>query len=347
MAKIQLGTNIIDANTFISSTDATSLTLLSSGSINVGGVTSVVGSSGSDNVNLNLPLSFKPSAFTLDTFSAFNLDTKNILVSTTDSLIATSGNDVVNFTNSVVGQGVNVRYTSGGGVDTVNFQSTADKLTLATQFSGTIATGGGVDSIVGSSAVDTITLSGVSDLKYSSNGVLLTDLLTGSSSADTLTLLTPSAVSFTTNGGADSITGSYGADKITVLSSSSVTLSGGNGADNITLSNSSGVVDTLFYSNRNDSSYNAADIVTNFQSGGSSSSVDILNFSGLQLGTFNYLGSGQAFTGGFDNSEATAMTSGSNTVILIDVNADSLTDMSITLVGVTASTIDSGDFVWS
>jgi hypothetical protein len=347
MSKISTGTMVNDANTFISSADATSITLLNSGSITLGGVTSVVGSSGSDSISLNLPTTFNPLGFTLDTFAAFDLDTKNASIYTQDSLVGTTSSDTVNFHNTGIAAMVNARYTSSGGTDILNLTSAADKLTLVKAFTGTINSNGGADSITGSSSVDTILLgeaSSIADWRYLSGGKAV-DVITGTSHDDKITLSSTSKIDYTSGGGADSLIGSSGADTITVYGATAVSVTGAGGVDNITLSTSS-AADTVQFNAASNSSVLSSDSITNFQSGTSSTSIDTLNFTNLQVGTFSYLGSGVAFNG-LHNSEAVALQSGSNTIVQIDVNGDFITDMSITLVGVTSSTIDAGDFAWS
>lgn len=348
MAKILNGSHVFDANTFISSADATSITFLSPGSINIAGVTSVIGSTSADTVNLTVPSSFVPVGFTLDTFSAFNFDLKNTSSSTTDSLNGTSANDTVIFSNSGIADMVNVRYAGNGGTDSLDLTAANDKLYLKTAFTGTIDSNGGSDSITGSSGVDSITLgedSAQANWFYSAGGTAATDTLIGTSFADNITLTAPSKINYTSGGGADLIKGSSGADVITFTSSTAVSVSGGTGADLITLPTAAGVSDSVIFNSRTDSlTLAAGDVITNFQSGTSSTSVDVLTFnSTLQLGVFDYVGTGLMFTGG-DNSEARAMQSGANTVIELDLNADTLVDMSITLLGVNSSTIDIGDF---
>ena len=301
MAKILNGSHVFDANTFISSADATSIMFLSPGSINIAGVTSVIGSTSADTVNLTVPSSFVPVGFTLDTFSAFNFDLKNTSSSTTDSLNGTSANDTVIFSNSGIADMVNVRYAGNGGTDLLDLTAANDKLYLKTAFTGTIDSNGGSDSITGSSGVDSITLgedSAQANWFYSAGGTAATDTLIGTSFADNITLTAPSKINYTSGGGADLIKGSSGADLIT-------------------LPTAVGVSDSVIFNSRTDSlTLAAGDVITNFQSGTSSTSVDVLTFnSTLQLGVFDYVGTGLMFTGG-DNSEARAMQSGANTVIV-------------------------------
>lgn len=348
MAKILTGNHVFDATTFISSADATSLSFLSQGSIVLGGVTSVIGSTSADTVSLNLPTTYKPAGFTLDTFAAFGFDTKNTLSSSTDYLIGTTSNDVVNFTNSGTAAMVNARYASSGGTDRIDLTASNDKLYLSSEFTGVIDSNGGADSITGSTVSDLLMLgegSAQANWFYSAGGSAV-DTLIGTSFADSITLAQPSKVNITTGGGADVITGSYGNDSIVLTSATAVTVAGGLGKDLITLPTAAAVSDVVNFSAVRDSSTLAlSDSITNFQPGTSSTSVDTLHFSSaLQLGVFDYVGVGLMFTGGGDNSEARSMQSGANTIVEVDTNADTLVDMTITLVGVTPTAIDLGDF---
>jgi hypothetical protein len=63
----------------------------------------------------------------------------------------------------------------------------------------------------------------------------------------------------------------------------------------------------------------------------------------LGVGTFAYLGMG-AFTGGSDNSEARVL----GNQVLVDTNGDGITDITITLSGLTnANQLAADDFLFS
>ncbi|NKB16675.1 MAG: hypothetical protein HC774_07165 [Sphingomonadales bacterium] len=67
-----------------------------------------------------------------------------------------------------------------------------------------------------------------------------------------------------------------------------------------------------------------------------------MRFEGLGVGTFVYRGA-SAFTGGSDNSEARV----SGNQVLVDANGDGVTDITITLTGLTsANQLGADDFLF-
>ncbi len=125
--------------------------------------------------------------------------------------------------------------------------------------------------------------------------------------------------SFAAAGGADTITGGGGADS----------MSGGSGADVF-----------VYLATSNSTSANR-DTITDFDG-----TTDILRFTGLQTGTFNFIGAHtNAFNGGDLNSEARF--NDTTKLLEIDTNGDATVDMEITLTAVTLASMSNADFSWT
>ncbi|MBF0160446.1 MAG: hypothetical protein HQL58_13100, partial [Magnetococcales bacterium] len=225
--------------------------------------------------------------------------------------------------------------------DTVTLLSTGDTLTVSA-----------IDTIMGTNGVDVIRLQGADTIKTSS-----VDTVLGSTGLDSVTLLSPGQLSIShidnivgtakvdtvtlLNGGQaslkniDSLVGSSGHDTIILASASKMavigveTVIGSSASDTISLSSTQEVI--LF-----NSSNKSNDTIHNFDI-----KSDLLVFSGLQTGSFVYLGSGN-FTGG-KRSEANFNTT--SKLLQIDFNGDKKVDMKLTMPGV--ATLTSDHFSWS
>jgi hypothetical protein len=70
---------------------------------------------------------------------------------------------------------------------------------------------------------------------------------------------------------------------------------------------------------------------------------DVIEFRGIGLGGFVYLGTGN-FSGGSDNSEARI----SGNKLLVDLNGDGVADFTLTMTGLTnASQLSASDFLFT
>ena len=131
----------------------------------------------------------------------------------------------------------------------------------------------------------------------------------------------------TGNTGANALSGLAGADTITGGSGND-TLTGGIGADQfVFLSASSGI-----------------DVIEDFNNlDGLGAEGDLLVFTGLLVGTFDYLG-GAAFTGGSDNSEARVV----GNQLQIDTDGNGTANIKIQMTGLVSDTqLTDSDFVWN
>ena len=161
----------------------------------------------------------------------------------------------------------------------------------------------------------TVTLAAeVENLILTGNGVIngtgndLANRLTGNSAANTLS----------GGAGTDSLYGGGGNDILT----------GGIDADRFIFNAASSGVDTI-------TDFNGLD--------GGGDEFDVLEFQGLLIGSFAYLGS-SAFTGGSDNTEARV----SGNQVLVDADGNGTADITITLAGLTsASQIGAEDFLFT
>ena len=207
----------------------------------------------------------------------------------------------------------------GGGADELRFTSTV---------AGTLVLGAGVDvervvigTGTGLSAVTTATTAININAEALHQGVTLvgnagSNRLTGTNFDDRLEGGVGSDV-LAGGGGDDLLVGGAGNDVIT----------GGDGADRFVFPSTSGGIDVI-----ND--FNQLD--------GGADDLDVLYFAGIEVGTFDYIGSA-AFTGGLDNSEARVL----GNQVLVDANGDGRADITITLTGLTyAAQLEEDDFLF-
>ena len=128
--------------------------------------------------------------------------------------------------------------------------------------------------------------------------------------------------------GNDTIAGGGGAD----------TISGGIGQDVLT---GGAAVDRFTFSATNHSLTSMGDTVTNFNAVAS----DLLVFTGLLSGSFNFVGNElQAFSGGGNSS---ARFNDTTDLLEVDTNGDASADMAMTLTGVALTDLSAADFSWS
>jgi Ca2+-binding RTX toxin-like protein len=147
-------------------------------------------------------------------------------------------------------------------------------------------------------------------------GTSLADTLAGAAGADSLSGLAGHDV-LAGGEGDDTLRGGSGNDRLT----------GGAGADHFIFTPGEGGIDTV-------TDFNALD--------GGAAEGDLLVIAAAAIGTFSYRGT-SAFTGGSDNSEARIL----GGTVLIDVNGDAVTDLRVTLAGLTsASQLSARDFLF-
>jgi trimeric autotransporter adhesin len=134
------------------------------------------------------------------------------------------------------------------------------------------------------------------------------------------------ANSMTGNGAANNLSGLDGNDTL-IGAGGNDSLTGGNGADQFVFNSTASGVDIILDFN---------------ELNGGGEEGDVLRFEGLSVGAFAYRGTA-AFTGGSDNSEARV----SGTQVLVDTNGDGITDITMTLTGLTsASQLAASDFIF-
>ena len=153
---------------------------------------------------------------------------------------------------------------------------------------------------------------------------------------ENLTLTGTSALIGTGNAVDNVMTGNAGANKLLGLDGND-RLIGGLGNDSLTGGN--GADHFVFNSVKS-----GIDVIADFNElNGGGEEGDMLEFVGLLRGTFSYVGAG-GFTGGADNSEARVV----GNKVLVDTNGDGVTDISITLTGLTSAAQLSGtDFLFN
>lgn len=200
--------------------------------------------------------------------------------------------------------------------------------------------GSGTDSLTGGVGDDTYVVDATSDVVVEALGegvdtVTSSVTLTLASNVENLTLSGTSGLSGTGNALSNLLIGNSGANSLSGLDGND-TLVGGAGND--TLTGGLGADHFVF-----NSTSSGVDIIADFnQIEGGGEEGDVLRFEGLGVGSFGYLGSG-AFTGGSDNSEARV----SGNQVLVDTNGDGVTDITITLTGLTnASQLTADDFLF-
>lgn len=194
--------------------------------------------------------------------------------------------------------------TGGAGNDTYVVDATTDVIVEAA--------GGGTDLVQSAvtltlgTEVENLTLTGTAAINGTGNAVA--NRLIGNSAINTLS----------GGGGGDTLDGGAGNDLLT----------GGAGADQFLFNASSAGTDTI-------TDFNQLD--------GGADEFDVMEFQGLLVGSFAYLGTG-AFTGGSDNSEARV----SGNQVLVDTDGNGVANFTITLTGLTdANQIGADDFLFT
>ena len=193
--------------------------------------------------------------------------------------------------------------TGGTGNDRYTFDATTDTVSELAA--------GGTDTVVSTvewtlgAEVENLTLGGSIGKGTGNAGA---NVLTGNASSNTLSGLD----------GNDTLIGSAGND----------TLIGGAGADHFVFA--TGVVQ-------------GTDTISDFNTlTGGATQGDVLDFQGMLVGTFAYMGS-DVFSGGSDNSEARVVGS----QVQIDADGNGVADFAITLTGLTSATqLTALDFLW-
>ncbi len=141
-------------------------------------------------------------------------------------------------------------------------------------------------------------------------------------------------------GTSDTVYGGAGNDIISTFEGND-TLRGGGGADILTGGSGVGSGDTFIYTATSDSTSANRDTITDFDG-----TTDILRFTGLQTGTFNFIGAHtNAFNGGGLNSEARF--NDTTKLLEIDTNGDATVDMEIILTATTLASLSNADFSWT
>ncbi|NJO32016.1 MAG: hypothetical protein HC869_01655 [Rhodospirillales bacterium] len=252
------------------------------------------------------------------------------------SAINGTGNSVANTltgnagANSLSGMAGNDRLFGLAGNDTL----------LGGDGNDTLDGGAGTDSMTGGTGNDTYIVDATTDLVVEVSGggtdtVQSSVTLTLGADVENLTLTGTTAINGTGNGLANRLLGNSGANALSAGAGNDTieggggndSLTGGAGADQFVFNSTSGGVDTI-------TDFNQLD--------GGADEFDVMRFEGLGVGTFVYRGA-SAFTGGSDNSEARV----SGNQVLVDANGDGVTDITITLTGLTsANQLGADDFLF-
>lgn len=153
---------------------------------------------------------------------------------------------------------------------------------------------------------------------------------------ENLTLLATTAINGTGNAVANILTGGTGANILSGLGGNDA-LAGGTGND--TMVGGTGADAFVFVGTGN-----GTDTISDFNElNGGAEEGDVLQINGALVGTFVYRGA-SAFTGGSNNSEARI----AGNQVLVDANGDGVTDITITLTGLTAATqLAATDFMFA
>ena len=225
-----------------------------------------------------------------------------------DTLIGGAGND------TLIGGGMGADSMIGGTGDDLYIVDTVSDVLVEIMSQGIDTVQSSVTWTLAAN-FENLTLTGAFGLSGTGNGVA--NILIGNAGDNALSGL----------GGDDTIIGGAGNDTITGGAGADV-ITGGAGADVIVFNSFTSGADTII-------GFNGL--------GGGAAEGDVLRFDGLETGTFVYRGS-DAFTGGFDHSEARVV----GNQVLIDLNGDATADITITLTGLTNAaqlTVDNFLFV--
>lgn len=218
---------------------------------------------------------------------------------------------------------------AGAGSDTLIGTAASNSLT-GSAGNDTLDGGAGADTLAGGAGNDTYRVDAGTDLVIEGSGAG-TDLVQSSvawtlgANTESLTLTGSEAIDGTGNSLANALVGNGATNALSGLGGND-RLTGGGGADRFVFAASGNDADTI-------ADFNELD--------GGGEEGDVLQFSGL-VGTFAYRG-GSVFTGGSDNSEARV--SGSN--LLMDMNGDGITDITIAMTGLASATqLAASDFAF-
>ena len=246
----------------------------------------------------------------------------------------TAGNDVLEGTSN------NDTMSGGLGSDRLNGSTGNDALSGG-DGDDTLDGGTGTDSMIGGLGNDTYIVDAATDILVEAAGggtdlIQSSVTLTLGSEVENLTLTGTGAIGGTGNGLANRLTGNAGAN----------TLSGGAGADTLDGGAGNDILtggadaDHFFFT----AASSGVDTITDFnQLDGGADEFDVLEFQGLLVGSFTYLGTG-AFSGGSDNSEARV----AGNQVLIDTDGNGTANFTLTLTGLTSSSqIGADDFLFT
>lgn len=242
-----------------------------------------------------------------------------------DSLSGLAGNDTLDGGDGddMLDGGTGADSMTGGtGNDTYLVDVTGDLVIEVT--------GGGTDLVMSAvsyvlgAELEHLTLTGSAAINGTGNGSA--NILTGNTGANLLSGLDGDDILIGGNGN-DTLSGGDGIDLLNGGAGNDI-LTGGAGADHFVFNSSSAGTDTITDLNQLD---------------GGADEFDVMEFQGLLVGSFAYLGTG-AFSGGSDNSEARV----SGNQVLIDSDGNGVANFTITLTGLTnASQIGADDFLFT
>ncbi len=205
----------------------------------------------------------------------------------------------------------------------------------------TLDGGSGTDTMTGGLGDDTYVVGTLKDqiIELADEGidtVVSSITLTLAANLENLTLSGVSAINGTGNAANNVLTGNSGKNILNGMAGDD-TLIGGGGND--TLTGGTGADHFVFTSLTSGN-----DTITDFNNlTGGGAQGDVLEFRGVGVGNFVYLGAG-AFSGGSDNAEARVV----GNKLMIDLNGDGVADFTLTMNGLTnASQLSANDFLFT
>lgn len=240
----------------------------------------------------------------------------------TEQIVGSAGNDVITLGNAAAGISVDLQ----GGNDRLVLANGTNTLNVAN-----------VEALVGGTGNDTVTLTAATlsmtfdggfgtdrlNLFAGTNAVSLrnVELAVGGAGNDRITNLGANAMRMEGGAGLDVLVGNTGAD----------VLFGGQGNDTLT---GGGGADRFLYTARNQ----GGDTITDFDAAG-----DLLVFQGLLRGSFDFRGAGAFLV---DGQSQARFVEGLRQM-QVDVDGNGVTDIAITLQGVSLAQLSARDFLWT
>lgn len=240
----------------------------------------------------------------------------------TEQIVGSAGNDVVTLGNAVTGISVNLN----GGDDRLVLANGTNTLSV-----------GHVETLTGGTGNDTVTLTAATlnmtfdggfgtdrlNLFAGTNAVTLrnVELAVGGLGNDRITNLGTNGMRIEGGAGLDALIGNTGAD----------TLFGGAGGDTLT---GGGGADRFLYTALDQ----GGDVITDFDG-----TADLLVFQGLLRGSFDFRGAGAFLVDGQSQARFVEGTR----QMQVDVDGNGVTDIAITLAGVTLAQLSARDFLWA